>query len=38
MATGQLEIVVRGQGLHEFTHDVERWLTGQSYGGDGLNF
>ncbi|MBN8431441.1 YjbQ family protein [Microbulbifer salipaludis] len=36
MAVGQLEIVVRGQGLHEFTADVAHWLAGQSYGGDGL--
>ena len=36
MAVGQLEIVVRGQGLHEFTREVEHWLAGQSYGGDGL--
>ncbi|WP_066964646.1 secondary thiamine-phosphate synthase enzyme YjbQ [Microbulbifer sp. Q7] len=36
MAVGQLEIVVRGQGLHEFTGDVAHWLAGQSYGGDGL--
>lgn len=36
MAVGKLEIVVRGQGLHEFTQEVQRWLAGHSYGGDGL--
>ncbi|MBY6210724.1 secondary thiamine-phosphate synthase enzyme YjbQ [Microbulbifer agarilyticus] len=36
MATGQLEIVVRGQGLHEFTREVEGWLSSHSNGGDGL--
>lgn len=36
MALGQLEIVVRGQGLHEFTAQVEGWLHSQSLAGDGL--
>ena len=29
MPVGQIEIVVRGQGLHEFTRQVEAWLAGQ---------
>ncbi|WP_193164389.1 secondary thiamine-phosphate synthase enzyme YjbQ [Microbulbifer hainanensis] len=29
MAIGQLEILVRGQGLHEFTEQVADWLAGQ---------
>ena len=29
MPVGQIEIVVRGQGLHEFTSQVEAWLAGQ---------
>ena len=29
MPVGQIEIVVRGQGLHEFTGQVEAWLAGQ---------
>ncbi|WOX05733.1 secondary thiamine-phosphate synthase enzyme YjbQ [Microbulbifer pacificus] len=36
MAIGQLEIVVQGQGLHEFTDAVEHWLRGQIFSGDGL--
>ena len=36
MALGQLEIVVHGQGLHEFTDDVRRWLAGQNLFGSGL--
>ena len=29
MPVGQIEIVVRGQGLHEFTSQVEAWLARQ---------
>lgn len=29
MAIGQIEILVRGQGLHEFTDQVSDWLAGQ---------
>ena len=29
MAIGQIEILVRGQGLHEFTDQVADWLAGQ---------
>ncbi|WGL16990.1 secondary thiamine-phosphate synthase enzyme YjbQ [Microbulbifer bruguierae] len=36
MAVGQLEILVRGQGLHEFTGEVEGWLNSQGYSRDGL--
>ncbi|WP_078085880.1 secondary thiamine-phosphate synthase enzyme YjbQ [Microbulbifer mangrovi] len=36
MALGQLEIVVNGQGLHEFTEEVNHWLAGQNLFGSGL--
>ncbi|MCQ3830954.1 YjbQ family protein [Microbulbifer elongatus] len=36
MALGKLEIVVNGQGLHEFTADVNRWLASQNVFGSGL--
>ncbi|SDK14997.1 secondary thiamine-phosphate synthase enzyme YjbQ [Microbulbifer yueqingensis] len=29
MPVGQVEVSVSGQGLHEFTGEVERWLAGQ---------
>ncbi|WP_043316089.1 secondary thiamine-phosphate synthase enzyme YjbQ [Microbulbifer sp. HZ11] len=36
MALGRLEIVVNGQGLYEFTAEVNRWLAGQNLFGSGL--
>ncbi|WP_226661206.1 secondary thiamine-phosphate synthase enzyme YjbQ [Microbulbifer aggregans] len=36
MALGQLEIVVQGQGLHEFTEQVNSWLDSQNLFGSGL--
>ncbi|WP_406827786.1 secondary thiamine-phosphate synthase enzyme YjbQ [Microbulbifer sp. ARAS458-1] len=36
MALGRLEIVVSGQGLYEFTAEVNRWLAGQNLFGSGL--
>lgn len=32
MPVGQIEIVVRGQGLHEFTDRAAEWLAGQGVG------